>query len=327
MISIPLKTSVETLQFLKPAKTSKLSYQDRKICLIHATINGFEVTGECAPLPHLSKETFEQCVHLVSEMETFPNSEKLRELPSALKFAFEGMQLEADMGKQPKIPEPIAINGLIWMNSFDEMWDELLKKTEAGFDCIKIKIGQHDFDQECFFLEKIRKRFRDTIELRLDANAAFENADALLKLKDLSRFGIHSIEQPIKQGQWETMEEICAKSAIAIALDEELIGIESNQQAALIKTIKPQFLVLKPTLHGGFKNCDAWIKEADKANIKWWATSALESNIGLFQIALWLSIYNIKLPQGLGTGKLFKTNFDRPFHYQTNNFVWGLKSN
>jgi len=323
MKSIPISTSVETLPFLKPANTSKLSYGERKILLIHAQMNGFDVSGECAPLPHLSAETLDECIALVANMETFPNQEQMMQLPSSLKFAFEGMRLEALIGQIPKTNIPIAINGLIWMNGFDTMWEELMQKTEAGFDCIKIKIGQHDFDSECRFLERVRKHFKDTIELRLDANGAFQNADALLKLKDLSKFKIHSIEQPIQQGHWENMQEICAKSAIPIALDEELIGITSSQQTALIKTIKPQFLVLKPTLHGGFENGDAWIKEAAKNHIQWWATSALESNIGLYQIALWLSTYHIKLPQGLGTGKLFKTNYDRPFHYQGRHFVWG----
>ncbi len=315
------------LQFIKPAKTSKIDYLDKHIVLISAAFEDQVIQGECAPLVHLSKEKIEECIAILNEMDRFPKNKKettelTASFPSSLKFAFEGMQLERELHGKPLHKEPIKINGLIWMNGFDLMWDELVKKVEAGFDCIKVKIGQHDFDAECRFLEKVRKHYAKKIELRLDANGAFHLDDAIHKLKDLSRFGIHSIEQPIQPGQWDAMEMVCKESEIAIGLDEELIDIKADQQAKLMRKIKPQFIILKPTLHGGFAHCDQWIHHAQRNNTEWWATSSLESNIGLYHIALWLSKYKLSLPQGLGTGSLFKENFDRPFYYEKDQFCW-----
>ena len=300
------------MQFVKPAKTSKIDYLEKEIIVLQDTET--KIFGECAPLPHLSKESIDDCWSFLEEnqreIQNLPvSNELLDNIPSALKMAFEGMGIERKCA-QFKSNFPIKINGLVWMNGFDAMEEELHQKVIQGFDVIKVKIGQHDFDAECRFLEKVRQKYADKIELRLDANGAFTVDDALIKIKDLSRFNIHSLEQPIAVNQWEAMEMICMESPIDIALDEELIGVEATE--TLFKNIKPHYLILKPTLHGGFSNCDRWIELCNKYDTPWWATSALESNIGLYQIALWVNQYEPKLPQGLGTGSLFKENFERP---------------
>lgn len=296
------------LQFIKPAKTSKIEYLEKDILLIEQQFKGTSWQGEVAPLPHLSEESLEDCEYWLQEAINNNTLENLEEAPSSIRFALEGIEIEQKV--KPLKIDRIKINGLVWMNDFGFMRSEVKQKVNEGFECIKVKVGQHDFDAECRFLEEIRNEFGSKIELRLDANGAFAVEDALEKLKELKRFHIHSIEQPVAAGQWDAMEMICRESAIDIALDEELIGVKANPQ--LLKKIKPQYLIFKPTLHGGFKNCDAWISLCRKMEIPWWATSALESNIGLYHIALWVSQYQPKLPQGLGTGSLFKENFERP---------------
>lgn len=208
----------------------------------------------------------------------------------------------------------IPINGLIWMGSKEFMKKQIEEKIEAGFNCIKMKIGAIDFETEVELIKSIRKQFNSTeIELRVDANGAFESSQALEKLKTLSDLDLHSIEQPIKQGQIAEMAELCSKSPLPIALDEELIGVfHFADKAELIKTINPQYIILKPSLVGGFKGSDEWIDIAENHNIDWWITSALESNIGLNAIAQYTYIKNNKLPQGLGTGGLFINNFESP---------------
>jgi L-alanine-DL-glutamate epimerase-like enolase superfamily enzyme len=200
------------------------------------------------------------------------------------------------------------------MAELDHMYQEAISKAQQGYDCIKFKIGAHDHDAECRLLEKFRNSFSaNQVQIRLDANGAFKPNEALDQLKDFSKFTIHSIEQPIAAKQTERMQEICAKSSIPVALDEELIGINVHQQgAALLKLVRPKFIILKPTLLGGLACSDSWIKEAQKLDIDWWATSALESNIGLNAIAQWCAIKNNKLPQGLGTGALYKNNIPSP---------------
>lgn len=207
----------------------------------------------------------------------------------------------------------IPINGLVWMGSPEFMRAQIQEKIEIGFDCIKIKIGAINFEQELEIISDIRSKFdAKQIELRLDANGAFAPNEALEKLKRLSAYGIHSIEQPIKAGQSQEMALLCEKSPIPIALDEELIAVESVSIPPLLREINPQYVILKPSLLGGLEASEQFIREAEKLKIKWWATSALESNIGLNAIAQWVFNKQNLLPQGLGTGQLYTNNIQSP---------------
>jgi len=210
--------------------------------------------------------------------------------------------------------DTIAINGLIWMGSERFMKAQIQDKLEAGFSCIKMKIGAIDFQTEINLLKSIRKQFSSKdIELRVDANGAFKPSEALEKLKILSDFDLHSIEQPIKQGQIHDMAALCKETPLPIALDEELIGVFSeDKKQELLDVIQPQYIILKPTLIGGFKGSSSWINIANRKNIGWWITSALESNVGLNAIAQYTYSLHTHLPQGLGTGSLFTNNFQSP---------------
>lgn len=208
----------------------------------------------------------------------------------------------------------VRINGLVWMGSKDEMKLRIAEKLSMGVKCMKLKIGGIDFGSELSLISEIRKNFpSDVLELRLDANGAFSPEEALEKLETLSRYGIHSVEQPVSPGQWEQMARICAESPIPVALDEELIGVESeNAKRELLDTVKPQYIILKPSLCGGFSGADRWIALARERGAGWWATSALESDIGLNAIAQWVTQYQLDMPQGLGTGMLYENNIPSP---------------
>lgn len=209
---------------------------------------------------------------------------------------------------------PISINGLIWMGDKTFMKDQIKEKIASGFSCIKMKIGAIDFDQELKLLQFIREEFSaKDLELRVDANGAFAPENALEKLKQLSEFDLHSIEQPIKQGQYEEMARLCESTPLPIALDEELIGVfDVTNKKELLQTIQPQYIILKPSLVGGFAGSNEWITISENNNIGWWITSALESNVGLNAIAQWTYTLQSKMPQGLGTGSLFTNNFESP---------------
>ena len=216
--------------------------------------------------------------------------------------------------KFTKSKDAININGLIWMGSESFMKKQIEDKLASGFTTIKMKIGAIDFETEIKLLKSIRTNFSSKeIELRVDANGAFKFPEALEKLKRLSDFEIHSIEQPIKQGQINEMAELCSKTPLPIALDEELIGVFNvTKKKELLQIINPQYIILKPSLIGGFRGSEAWINIAETKQIGWWITSALESNIGLNAIAQWTYILGNKMPQGLGTGSLFTNNFNSP---------------
>ncbi len=218
--------------------------------------------------------------------------------------------------------DSIKINGLIWMGGSDYMQSQIEKKIKNNFTCIKLKIGT-DWDSEKEILKSLRQKFpKDKIELRVDANGAFSPEQAKIVLQELAALDIHSIEQPIKAGDWEAMAELCKDTPTPIALDEELIGIlnyESKKE--LLKIIKPQYIILKPSLIGGFSGSDEWIELAEQNNIGWWITSALESNIGLNAIAQFTYIKKNPMPQGLGTGSLFTNNFETPLLLEGEN-LW-----
>lgn len=208
--------------------------------------------------------------------------------------------------------DEITINGLVWMGDRDEMRRRIADKLAGGVKCVKVKIGGIDFEEEVGLLDFIRREAPD-IQLRLDANGAFRPDQALNRLERLAEFDIHSIEQPIRAGQWDDMRRICAASPIPIALDEELIGINTaDGKLRMLDAVRPAYIILKPTLAGGFEGLEEWIRLAGERGCGWWATSALESNIGLNAIAQWVATLRPEMPQGLGTGQLYHNNIPSP---------------
>jgi len=303
--------------------------------------------GECGPLPLLSPEHTpaleEQLIawatdlqnsrrtlpregwQSLAEMRNFFGPHELSAAYASVGFALETALLDLHNGgtrtlfKNTFLAEtPVPINGLVWMGGLDFMLQQVELKIRDGYRCIKLKVGGLDFEKECDVLQYIRRKyFREDIEIRLDANGAFKKEEALQKINNLKRFNVHSIEQPIKPGQAE-MAQLCRESPIPIALDEELIGIQGKQQKEeLLRRLQPQYIILKPTLHGGLLGCEEWIKLAEALNIGWWLTSALESNIGLNAIAQFAANYPVRIPHGLGTGQIYTNNFPSPLLAET----------
>lgn len=319
-----------TLHFKQPAGTSRGVYTTRKSWYVYLSDGQREGVGECAPLPDLSCDARPDYAEVLDNFcqslcETGEiDYEAIRTYPSML-FGLETAVMDLKSKKQGILFDTafsrgevgIPINGLVWMGNYDEMLQRMEEKLEKGFRCVKLKIGAIDFDQELDLVKRIRNRFSfHEVELRLDANGAFPYEEALYKLELLSQYAIHSIEQPIRQGQWAYMAELCRESPLPIALDEELIGVnDPEMKHHMLNIIKPRYIILKPSLHGGMQGCREWIDTAREMGIGSWITSALESNIGLNAIAQFASdVYgdNIQMPQGLGTGQLFTDNFPMP---------------
>lgn len=323
------------LHFKQPAGTSRGVYTERRIWLVSISDGRTIGRGECAPLLDLSCDAMEPAVYnkvlrgfcdQVEQTGEIPY-EGMRDYPSML-FGLETAMMDARSKKADckgilfdtpfaRGEQGITINGLVWMGNHEEMLQRMEEKLKLGFRCVKLKVGAIDFDQELDLVKRIRERFSyHEVELRLDANGGFRPDEALYKLELLSQYAIHSIEQPIKQKQWAMMAELCRESPLPIALDEELIGIsDPDAKRQMLRIIKPRYIVLKPSLHGGMMGCREWIEIAKDEGIGSWITSALESNIGLNAIAQFCSeVYgeNIKMPQGLGTGQLFTDNIPMP---------------
>lgn len=320
-----IKTQIlpHELYFKRPARTSRGTYESRKIWYVGI---GNGSLGECAPLPDLSSDfgpdyetkLAQACLDL--ESKGFIDSDALRHSPSIL-FGLETAMRHFERGGWKHFDTPfsrgeagIPINGLIWMGDYPYMLEQVEEKMKEGFRCVKLKIGAIDFDRELSLLKHIRAHFSaKEIELRVDANGAFAPSEAMDKLKRLAEMDLHSIEQPIRAGQWDEMARLAAETPLPIALDEELIGCyDPEEKRALLETIRPQYIILKPSLHGGIAGCEEWIRLAGDIlastpqRPKWWITSALESQVGLNAIAQWCATLCNPLPQGLGTGEIFR---------------------
>ncbi len=315
------------LNFKRPSGTSRGVLTEKETWFIILEENGKKGIGECGILRSLSiddrpdyeaklKWTCEN-IHLGKDFLW----EALLEFPS-IQFGVEQAFLSLE-SKNPFVLFPseftsgnqsIPINGLVWMGDEGFMKQQIEEKLATGYTCIKLKIGAIDFNKELDLLQYIRSHFDEkTIEIRVDANGAFSTEEALHKLQQLATFRLHSIEQPIKAGNWEAMATLCQNTPLPIALDEELIGIFTyDEKERLLQTTKPQYIILKPSLVGGFRGSEEWIELAEKHKISWWITSALESNIGLNAIAQWTYTLQNPMPQGLGTGALYTNNFDCP---------------
>lgn len=332
-----ISLSHRTLHFRKPARTSRGEYLTHDAIII--TIRDEEGhrigLGECAPLPDLSSDRdaytrMSDVARLIEEALNSDNyAETLRPYP-ALLFALESAMY--DYQQNPLLYDTpfahsevgIPMNGLVWMSDYDDMLAQVKAKLRQGFRCIKLKIGAIDWEEELRLISTVRSRFsKDTLELRVDANGAWTASEAEKKIAQLAEYDIHSIEQPIAPYQWKEMANLCrlqdqarenGKKFVSIALDEELIGVNSlDEKRLMLDTICPQYIVVKPTLHGGMTGSMEWVSEANKRGIGSWMTSALESNIGLRNVALLAArVYGprITFPQGLGTGLLYTDNIE-----------------
>ncbi|MGM0565514.1 MAG: o-succinylbenzoate synthase [Bacteroidota bacterium] len=325
-----------TLRFKRPAGTSRGTMLEKVswfVFLEDTEQPGKKAIGECSPLRGLSYDDvpeYETKLANVCENIHDIKPDDLKSFPS-IRFGIEMALCDLNIdGAQLLFPspftrgeKPMKINGLIWMGDKGFMREQIDTKLAQGFDCLKLKIGAIDWASELALLRHIRAAYsKDTLEVRVDANGAFDVTEAPGKLSELASLGIHSIEQPIEQGQEENMARLCRNTPIPIALDEELIGIhECADKTNLIETIKPQYIILKPSLTGGFESSREWIDIAERYEAGWWVTSALESNIGLNAIAQWTFTLGNRMPQGLGTGQLYTNNFPSPLEIK-NGHIW-----
>jgi o-succinylbenzoate synthase len=315
------------LHFKRPAGTSRGTLLQKETYFIQLTEGDKTGYGEAALFKGLSADDvpdYEEKLTWALKNLPLSGRELFNELKNYPSILFGLEQAFASLtSEEPSVLFPsdftrgkisIPINGLVWMGPKDFMFEQIKQKIKENYKVIKLKIGAIDFQDELDLLKYIRSQFSaDEVEIRVDANGAFAPSEALEKLKRLSEYDLHSIEQPIRPGQFEEMAKLCAVTPLPIALDEELIGYNfETDKMKILKILKPQYIILKPALHGGFVGSDSWIKAAEELGIGWWITSALESNIGLNAIAQYTAQKQVKIPQGLGTGTLFTNNFDSP---------------
>jgi O-succinylbenzoate synthase len=350
-MSLHASLARKTFHFSFDARTSRGTMKDRTCWFLKFHDDKDPETigiGECAPLSGLSEELgpdyenrLDVLIHKINELkvDSIPSTLadisvlaarlEIKSSESSILLGLEMGLLDLANGGLRKVfnssfanGQPIPINALIWMGGTDVMLQQIEIKIRDGFRCIKLKVGGLDFERECDVLQYVRRKyFRDNIVIRLDANGAFKTDDVLYKLKELSKFGVHSIEQPLRRGS-EFLPELCATSPIPVALDEELINVAPADRRTLLERTNPRFLVLKPTIHGAFSGVNDWISLAQSLGIGWWITSALESNIGLNALAQFTAQFSPDLPQGLGTGQIYEDNFEAPLAISGQNLVF-----
>lgn len=328
------------LDFKKPSGTSRGVLTQKETWFITLEHNGKTGIGECGILRTLSiddRPDYEEKLKWVCDNIHLGEEklwETLIEFPSiqfGIEVAFQSLKSENPFVLFPSDftngAKKMLINGLVWMGEEAFMKAQIEEKLAQGFTCIKLKIGAIDFEKELGLLHFIRQHFDEkTIEIRVDANGAFHVDNALDKINQLIEYKLHSIEQPIAKNHTDRMAELCKITPLDIALDEELIGVFSlEEKRALLRKLRPQYIVLKPSLVGGFRGTKEWIDLAEELQIKWWITSALESNIGLNAITQWSFLQNNPMPQGLGTGGLYTNNFDCPLEVVNGKLLYNLE--
>ncbi len=325
------------LEFITPGKTSRGTLYTKPSWFFILEKDGNVGIGECSVIPGLNPEYtegYEQRIFDIANQinkDTLPELSKPDAFPS-IRFGLETALINLSQKVEGILypssftrgEKSININGLIWMGNPTEMKSRISEKLNQGFKVLKLKVGALDFSEELSLLKSIRKEYSPSdLEIRLDANGAFHADEALNKLEQLSDFHIHSLEQPIKAGQWEKMAEICRQSPIPVALDEELIGTYNlDKKKKLVAAISPPYIILKPGLLGGFEASQEWIDIATENQVGWWVTSALESNVGLNAIAQWTFTLNPQTVQGLGTGQVFRNNISSPLYLKGPNLMY-----
>lgn len=325
-MNLKLSYQYRPLFFKVPGGTSRGVLKEKPTWIIKIEDEqGYSGYGEVSLIPGLSTDnisTIDKILPLLEkriagDLPTLFDS--VKQIPSLL-FALEQALLDyKNGGKQILFPSDftngkygIKINGLIWMNPVEVMEKDVNEKINSGFKCIKLKIGAIEMEDELNLLRRIRRKFGNDLVIRVDANGSFDEKNIFQLMDDLEELNIHSIEQPVGVGNFNLMKKVSKHNQVGVALDEELINIQDSLRENLLDEIQPDYLILKPSLHGGLVSCDHWISIGEKRNIKWWATSALESNIGLNAIAQWVFVKYNNLPQGLGTGSLFTNNINSP---------------
>ncbi len=335
------------LYFLRPSGTSRGVMKEKPCWFIRlVSEDGATGTGEVSFVPGLSVEDPDEIeiqLDHVCKLITRGQMDPMQSLPAlpGIQFALESAMLDLEGGgKQLLFPSVftegdmgIPINGLIWMGKPEYMKQQITGKIASGFRVLKLKVGALKVEEELEVLAWIRSNFEDPeLEIRLDANGAWSQEEALRKMERFAGFGIHSVEQPIPPGQWDALSRVCREAPIPVALDEELIGLDPDSRGSgMLNLVRPHFLVLKPGLLGGFRTSEGWIRLAEQKGIRWWVTSALESTVGLNAIAQWTSTRQIRMPQGLGTGGIYRNNIASPLRlegdmlYYRKDQGWGLK--
>ena len=345
-----LHTQEYVLRFAFAARTSRglmTQHKIRYLCIYEERNPNCFGLGECAPLPGLSLESDKKVRSDVKTIalrlkdfhtaeSALSSTEEWREdICASICFAVETALLDLQKGGKRKlfkkntflVGKGIPINGLVWMGDIDFMWKQVEKKVKEGFRCLKLKVGGTNFEAECELLDRIRANWDvRQLQIRLDANGAFLPEEVSTQLKELSRYGIHSIEQPVLPTEKKCCAKLCKERAIPIALDESLIGIDPSKEGdELLEKVQPQFLVLKPTLLGGFSVCRKWIEKAKQRDIDWWLTSALESNLGLSAIAQFSASLPGSRTEGLGTGQLYTNNLKGPLRIANGHLLYDRK--
>ncbi|MCB2409013.1 o-succinylbenzoate synthase [Hymenobacter lucidus] len=344
-----LSYSKRILHFSFPARTSRGAITEHHVYYLYLTDTahpGRVGIGEAAPLAGLSPDYGPDTETRIADFCQYFNQLQLAELPSAeapalvaaelpaLRFALETATLDWEQGGRRMLYDTlfsrgetsIPINGLVWMGDAAFMREQIQKKLAEGYSCLKLKIGGIDFATELRLLAEIRAvAGPEQLTLRVDANGAFAPAEALDRLRQLAQFELHSIEQPIAAGQWDAMAAVCRESPVPVALDEELIGVtDPARQEALLNQVRPAYIILKPTLLGGLAAARHWIALAEARGIRWWLTSALESNIGLNAVSQFAARFApADFPQGLGTGQLYTNNIAAPLTIRQGQLHYG----
>tara|TARA_B100000029_G_scaffold509358_1_gene598373 strand:+ start:1753 stop:2778 length:1026 start_codon:yes stop_codon:yes gene_type:complete len=316
MIITDISLKIVQYNMMHDLPSSNFTHNIRSSWIIKITDNhGFIGYGEASPLPQFNTESLEQSGYCLEgfklalkdinedisldELLILSNVHTLN-VPSA-NFAIQTALYDL-LSKKNNQPFSIFVNP----NSLTEVQSNGIYKLTSlnQYKVIKVKCGFRNLYDEIDMLDNLVQKTNSDISFIIDLNQAYDLPKAIRFLKEIDRFNIKYVEQPLDKNQLEDLEELRYHSDIPIALDESVINIESinnilNQNAADIFILKPQSI-------GCIQKISQAVQLVYSANKQVIITSSLEGSIGRFATMHLVAINCIKSPCGLALEKIYE---------------------
>jgi len=179
-----------------------------------------------------------------------------------------------------------------------------------GFKVIKVKVGLGNIFDEIEQLEKLTDSYGKKVLFRLDANGFFDLPKAIRFCKEMEKFNIEYIEQPLPVNDVDDLKELQFHTDIPIALDESITCLESAKK--IIDMEVAQVFVIKPMVSGGFIESNKLIEVARSNNIIPIISSSLETAIGRMACIHLVASNKIQDACGLATDCFFNEDIATP---------------
>jgi len=194
--------------------------------------------------------------------------------------------------------DAVPVNATVGDCGVDETVDRVLAAVEAGFDCVKLKIGVRDPDADAARLRAVREAVGDAVELRVDVNGAWDRPTAADACAWLAEVDVSYVEQPLAAADLDGHAAL-RERGVEVALDESLatVGVED-----VLAADAADVLVCKPMALGGIDRTLAVARRAREQDAKSVVTTTIDAAVARVGARHLGAALQPALPFGLATG-------------------------